>query len=174
MTRATDSPPGRGIGRGMWIITWILAFALLTLFFGQKEAEWINPNTDPASELGVDGTLKVVLQQNRQGHYVATGKINGKAVNFLLDTGATDVAVSSPLAKKLGLKPGRQTQASTANGIVNVYQTRIDELRLGDIVLHNVAASIIPNMDNFVLLGMSALGQLDFSQQGNLLILKQN
>jgi len=114
------------------------------------------------------------LQRNRFNHYVASGLINNTPVVFLLDTGATDVAVPAGLAERLGLKAGVARNAITANGIVQVYDTRIESLQLGSIQLENVRASINPGMSgNEILLGMSALKDLEFSQSGSTLTLKQ-
>lgn len=75
----------------------------------------------------------------------------------------------------LGLKRGRAVMVNTANGLTESYSTVIESLVLGDIRLHGVAAGIVPGMQgDEILLGMSALRQLDFSQQGGQLILRQN
>ena len=119
------------------------------------------------------GTKEVVLQQNRQGHYVASGTVNNVPVLFLLDTGATDVAIPESIALAAGLRRGNTSRASTANGAVTVYSTRIDELTLGNIVLEDVSASITTSMPgNTILLGMSALRQVEFSQRGGELTLR--
>ena len=115
----------------------------------------------------------MVLKQNRQGHYVASGTINNIPVQFLLDTGATDVAIPESIANQAGLRRGTSSRASTANGLVTVYSTLVDELTLGNIVLEAVNASITTSMDgNTILLGMSALRQVEFSQRGNVLTLR--
>ena len=78
------------------------------------------------------------------------------------------------IAQNLKLKKGRSSIARTANGSVKVYRTRIDRLTMGDIVLENVAASINPGMQGqAVLLGMSALSQVEFVQSGNELRIRQ-
>ena len=168
-----SSPPGQKLGRGMLTLTWLGILAFLTVIFGNWEQNQINPNTDPDSF--IDGQIReVVLEGNRRHHYVANGTINGKSVTFLLDTGASDVVVPLRLAKKLGLKPGARSYAQTANGTVEVRQTRIHTLGIGAIQLRNVRASINPGMGGQeVLLGMSALRQVEFSQSGNRLRLRQ-
>lgn len=170
-----DSPSNghRPLGRGMLAIFWLLALALLTVFFGSWEDKQYNPNQTVNSQQG-DGLREVVLQRNRYNHYVANGQINGKEVTFMLDTGATAVVVPKNLANKLGLIPGKRYFASTANGRVEVRGTRIDTLQLGAITLHDLRASINPGMDgNEILLGMSALKQVEFSQRGKELTLRQ-
>lgn len=157
----------------MSIAAWLLGLIMLTLFFGNMEREWLNPNREPLSQTTQDGVREVVLQANRQGHYVVSGAINGTAVEFLLDTGATDVALSANLARRLGLKKGMRGIATTANGNVTVYATRIKQLQIGSIILYDVPASINPGMDDFILLGMSALRRVEFSQRDNQLTLRQ-
>lgn len=156
----------------MWIATWLAGLGLLTLFFAEKEQSWTNPNQAPEYRTTTTGAQEVVLQRNRQGHYLVSGNINGKTADFLLDTGATDVVVSGNLAKAYGLKRGPRSIASTANGNVTVYATRIDQLTIGNINLYQVSASINPGMDDLILLGMSALKQVELTQRGDTLTLR--
>ena len=115
-----------------------------------------------------------MLQRNRQGHYLANGTINGTPVTFLLDTGATDVAIPASIAREASLEPGFEGRANTANGLVTVYSTTIDELVLGNIALSDVTASITPSMPgDTILLGMSALKRIEFTQRGASLTLRQ-
>lgn len=105
---------------------------------------------------------------------MATGKINDHSVVFLVDTGATEVVIPADLAEKIGLRPGRQSYAQTANGVVAVYSTRVDKLELGTLEFREVAASINPGMSgNEVLLGMSALRHVEMIQKDNKLTLRQ-
>ena len=165
--------PGKKLGKGMLTFAWVIALGLLTAVFGRWEENQYNPNSDPESR--TTGKIKeVVLQSNRQHHYVATGRINGQKVKFLLDTGASHVVIPQKLAQKLQLKPGARGYAHTANGTVEVRSTKLDSLQLGAIRLENVRASINPGMQGMeVLLGMSALKQIEFSQRGNQLTLRQ-
>ncbi len=153
-------------------MTWLVGIAMLTMFFAEREESRINPNRSPESSVSSSGTREVTLIRNRQGHYVTSGKINDREAVFLLDTGATDVVVSDRLAKKYGLTRGRPGTAMTANGPTTVYSTRIARLQIGDIILYDVAASINPQMDDFILLGMSALKHIEFTQRDNTLTLK--
>jgi aspartyl protease family protein len=121
-----------------------------------------------------DGVPQVVLKRNRSGHYVATGSINGFPVIFLLDTGATDVAVPRVVADRLGLKRGAPVVNQTANGQVTSWRTRLDEVRLGPVRRRNVRASILPNMQGSeVLLGMSFLKHLEMVQRDGRMTLRQ-
>ena len=151
-----------------------LGLMALTIFFDGVLQSQSNPNSEPEFNETDNGIREVVLQRNRQGHYVANGTINGVPVTFLLDTGATDVAIPAAIARKARLKQGYINQAATANGIIQVYSTTLDELQLGNIRLHDIKASITPSMGGeTILLGMSALKQVEFTQRGSNLTLRQ-
>lgn len=93
----------------------------------------------------------------------------------MLDTGATDVAIPEALGRELGLERGSPVQLSTANGRTEGYRTRLTSLQLGDIRLQDVRAIVVPGLDGqTVLLGMSALKQLEFTQRGGTMLLRQN
>ena len=174
MNESSNKAPGKSLGQGMLIVSFTFALGALTMFFDGWLDEQANPNQSPATRETETGVKEVVLERNRQGHYVANGFINGIAVTFLLDTGATDVAIPENIAREAHLEAGYAGQANTANGVVTVYSTRIDELTLGNIVLSNVDASITPSMNSgTILLGMSALRQIEFTQRGSTLTLRQ-
>ena len=174
MTRPEDYPPGKNIGQGMLIASFTLVLIALTLYFNDWLANQSNPNQNPNFSISDIGAREVVLKRNRQGHYVANGNLNGTPVTFLLDTGATEVAIPSGVAVKAGLIRGLAQQAATANGVVTVFSTEIDELQIGNIVLYDIDASVTPSMlGNTILLGMSALRQIEFTQRGSNLTLSQ-
>ena len=106
------------------------------------------------------------------GHFEAPGRINGEPVNFLLDTGATYVAISAALADELGLAPGRSAWFNTANGRVEGTLTELDEVSLGGLKVQNVQGSISPGMErDTVLLGMSFLNLLSIEIQAGEMVL---
>ena len=161
------------LGGGMTMAAWIILLGLLTLYFSDFLKKQENPNTEVMTR-SQSGVEEVILKQNRQGHYVATGRINGRQVDFMLDTGATMVSIPEHIARSLQLERGSVMEVVTANGTVPVYATRLDEVTLGNISLHDVRASINPYMDDdFILLGMSFLKQLEFTQRNDELILRQ-
>lgn len=170
-----DQPvPGKRAGKVLMILAWTAGLFLATRFFGDWEDKQQNPNTIVSSQHR-DGYIEVQLVGNRQGHFVSTGEINGRTVQFLVDTGVTDVAVPGDLADSLGLRRGPPVTVSTANGSSRGFRTTLDRLQLGDIVLHDVRALVAPGLGgDEVLLGMSAMKQLEFTQRGGVLLLRQS
>ena len=153
---------------------WILAVALLTWLFSGVLDWQRNPNTQVDTKVTSDKVKEVVLKRNRLGHYVATGRINGEPVEFLLDTGATLVSVPIAVAQHLELKPGARRLVETANGQITTYATTLDSVTIGEIELTNVRAGINPNSSsNAVLLGMTYLKHLELVQRGDTLTLRQ-
>jgi aspartyl protease family protein len=163
----------RRIGKIMVGAMWLLLLGLLTVFFNDFLEKQHNPNQQIAS-VQRDGQQELVLQRNKYGHYVASGMINQQPVVFMLDTGATDISIPHKVAQRLGLQPGRAITYQTANGPALNYATQLDSVSLGNITLYNLPASINPNVNHEdVLLGMSFLKHLEFSQKGNTLTLRQ-
>ena len=174
MSKSNYNNPGGTTGKGMLILSFAIGLILLTLVFDDLLQRQINPNRNPESVELLSGIREVTLRRNLQGHYTANGTINGVPVTFLVDTGATDVAIPETIASQANLKKGIARIAATANGSVNVYATELNSLTLGNISLQNVSASITPTMFNdTILLGMSALKEIDFSQVGATLTLRQ-
>ena len=161
------------LGKGMTVLGWVFVLGLLTVYFSEYLDKQHNPNQNLA--LNQAGNHKEVqLQRNRYGHYVATGMINNKSVVFILDTGATDISIPEKVARRLKLKAGIKIPVYTANGQIDVYATILDRVSLGAIELHDVSANINPFMQGEeILLGMSFLRHLDFSQEGDKLLIRQ-
>jgi len=159
----------------MLLLAWVVALALLALFFSDVLDRQHNPNQQVRSYVNEQGVSQVILQRNRQGHYLSSGQINGKPVVFLLDTGATVVSIPESIASKLGLSKGLTSYANTANGTIKTYATRLDSIGIGNIELQNIAAHINPHMSgNEILLGMSFLKRLELIQKGDTLTLRQS
>ncbi len=166
-----DSSPR--IGGGMVAAAWILGLGLLTLLFNDYLGGQNNPNQEITGRQ-TDEFTEVILQQNRGNHYVASAEINGVAVEVLLDTGATSVSIPAHLAEDMKLRRQAPMQVVTANGRITVYATTVDAIRIGDIVLRDIRATINPHMrEDFVLLGMSFLKHLELNQRGGQLVLRQ-
>ena len=151
------------LGKGMTLAAWIIALGLLTLFFNNKLDDQRNPNQSVYSRINDAGMPEVILKRNRFGHYVTTGTVNGRSVEFMLDTGASDVAIPAELAQELGLERGAPVQYQTANGVVTAYRTMIDSVFIGSMIIRDVAVSINSGMrDMDILLGMSVLRHVEF------------
>jgi len=164
----------RKTGKIMSLIAWLIGIALLTQFFAAREEKAFNPNADFYSTSDTQ-RAEIVLQQNKQGHYIVRGSVNSIPAIFLLDTGASDVVIPADLSTTYKLKGIGFSQGITANGTVVVEQTIIEELSIGSINLYNVRASINPGMSSSqpILLGMSALKRLELKQKNSLLTITQ-
>ena len=161
--------PETRLGRRM---IWLAAFGVLGglyLLFSQL----VNDNGGMVSSVGSDGSAMVVLEQDRSGHYQAEGTINGQAVNFLVDTGATDVALPESVARALGLEFGPRVKVMTAAGPAIAWMTRLDEVSIGGIQRRNVRASITSGEFNGILLGMSFLKHYNLQQQDGKLVISE-
>lgn len=110
----------------------------------------------------------VTLYANTQGHYVSDCQINGAVLKFVLDTGATTVALNSGDAKfaNIDYKRGQLVQVDTANGVVNAYRVTIANLKIGGVTLSQVEGTVLEGgSPSIVLLGMSALNRLEMKRQ---------
>lgn len=174
MTSQEDIDGQKRMGSAMQAAAWIVLLALGVFFFGDFLENQHNPNQSVQTREGPGGAREVVLQRNKFGHYVTAGKINGKAVTFMLDTGATGIAIPTAVAEKIGLKRGRPFQTQTANGSATSYASTLDIVSVGGIKLEDVFAGITPGLQtDEVLLGMSFLKHIEFTQRGDTLILRQ-
>ncbi len=173
MNNTTDKQSTHRIGRGMTIAAWVIALLLLSWFFNHLLEKQRNPNQTVYSRVDDSGNLEVMLKRNHYGHYITDGEINGHQVEFMLDTGASDVAIPAGLADRLGLRRGPPVQYRTANGLVTAYRTTLDSLSIGPLEIRGVPASINPSMQDMeILLGMSVLKHIEFTQRGDTLILR--
>jgi aspartyl protease family protein len=119
-------------------------------------------------------TESVRLYRADNGHYFTQVKINGRTMNTLVDTGATTVAISSDLAKYLGINyvKGQKGKSSTASGIVTSYLLRANHIQIGTIKKYNVPLSVIVgSFPDIPLLGMSFLNQFGLNENNGVLTL---
>jgi aspartyl protease family protein len=163
-----DDNPQKPLGRGMMIAAVIVALLVLTLMFETM----LNQRNPSRSPIITDGAT-VILNSDSSGHYVAEGFINNEPVTFLVDTGATMVSIPVSVANRLNLERGPAFTSVTANGNTTSYFTRLDSVRLGSIEMRDVRAGINTGMEmEEILLGMSFLKYLEFTQRGEQLELK--
>ena len=114
---------------------------------------------------------------NAGGMYMTYGSINGRSVHFLIDTGASAIAMNVAQAKKLGIqyrKIGRPSSVSTASGYAKAYRLKLKSVTVGSITEKNVDAFVIDgNHPGPILLGMTFLGRLDVQHAGKAMTLLQ-
>ena len=145
-------------------------------FKGQRQTLTTGQGTRLGAGSGLrGGSSKATLTADSRGQFLANGTINGISVRFLVDTGATSVALSTDEARRLGINYllGERGQARTAGGIVPMYRVRLDNVRVGDITLNNVDAGVTDGMKgmSYVLLGMSFLNRTQMTRDGDTLTL---
>jgi len=159
-------------GITMTVIAWLIFLAILFGVFDYLFSQRNNPNQNIVTT--VNGIQKeITLERNAYGHYLANGTIDGYQVTFLLDTGATDVAIPEALANRIGLSKGHRFFVKTANGNVMAYRTRLDSVAIGDIKRYDLNATILTNMTgDEVLLGMNFLKHFEIIQKGRSLTIR--
>ena len=116
----------------------------------------------------------VSLYADSRGHFTGNLSINGASLKYLVDTGASTVALNSGDAKfaKIDYEKGEKAQASTANGVIEVYVVKLNTLKIGSITLNNVEATVHEGgAPSVVLLGMSALNKLDMKRDNSIMTL---
>jgi aspartyl protease family protein len=120
-------------------------------------------------------SARVVLTADARGHFMPQGQINGRSVQFLVDTGASQVVIGEAEARRLGLafEKGQKVQVGTANGTVAGHQMQLDSVRVGDAQIYGVAAIVLPQPMPFVLLGNSFLTRFQMQRTNDQLTLER-
>jgi aspartyl protease family protein len=135
--------------------------------------EWSGREANPNRALMVGPAGEVVLQRNRAGHFLADGEVNGRRTTFLLDTGATYIAIPGNIARELKLKLGPPITLQTAAGPATGYPTRLASVSVAGIEMRDMAAVVSEGLEpGTVLLGMNFLKRLEMTQRGEQLVLK--
>ena len=160
--------PDHQQGRARWLY-WAAALALIVGLTALYQSAIGPQRMQVAAD--ADGRAMVVLERRRNGHYEAQGAINGQPVRFLVDTGATDVAISDRVARAIGLEFGPRITVLTAAGPVRGWMTRLDSVQLGALALSDVRATIAPGLGDQALLGMSFLKHFSIVQEGETLVI---
>jgi aspartyl protease family protein len=109
------------------------------------------------------------------GHFTAAGQINGQQVRFMVDTGATVIALSETEARRIGLdyKSGSLGRASTANGMVTTWNVKLAAVRVGDVEIRDVDASVVPASMPYVLLGNAFLSRFQMKRDNDVMVLER-
>jgi aspartyl protease family protein len=115
----------------------------------------------------------VTLAADPRGHFVTYGSINGNPVRFLVDTGATTVALPAAEAQRLGIdyRKGERGLTNTAGGVVPIYRVRFDSVKLGAIELAGVDGVVIEQGLDIALLGMTFLNRVEMQRDGQTMVL---
>lgn len=128
-----------------------------------------------AAQDGGGAARQIILTAGSGGHFMAQGAINGRATNFMIDTGATDVAISQVEADRLGLRyaSGRRMITHTANGTAPAWLIQLSSVRVADVEVYNVSAVVIPSDMPHVLLGNSFLSRFQMKRDNEQMTLEQ-
>jgi len=116
---------------------------------------------------------RIVLNESSGGHFMTPGQINGRAVQFMVDTGATNIAMSALDAERAGIayKTGQPVRMSTANGISQGFRVKLNSVRIGDVEIFDVDAVVTPEPMPFMLLGNSFLSRFQMRRENALMTL---
>jgi len=127
-----------------------------------------------ASGGGAAGST-VSLSSDSRGHFIANGQINGRGVKLMVDTGATLIAMGEDEAKRLGIayKDGQKIGIRTANGDTTGYLVKLNSVRIGDVEVFNVEATVQPQPMPYVLLGNSYLTRFQMKRENDTLTLER-
>ncbi|MBN8774513.1 MAG: TIGR02281 family clan AA aspartic protease [Thiobacillus sp.] len=136
-----------------------------TLGMGQSFAGGAATNTRPSVSLTADA----------RGHFAATGALNGYPMTFLVDTGATAIAISAAEARRIGLdyRSGQAVNAGTAAGVVQAWRVKFNTVKVGSISVNQVDGMVVETGLNVPLLGMSFLNRMEMKRDGQTMTLTQ-
>ena len=166
-----DLPRALGLLMALGAVVALAGFAAVALDLWPSLTARFEPRI--ISRVGAGGAPELVVQRDRSGHYVVPGTVNGVDVEFLLDTGATDVAIPPSLARRLKLRRGPEVEIITASDVIPGYLVTLDEVSIGPLSLKRVRGSVSEHsIGEEVLLGMSFLRHFELSQRGRALTLR--
>lgn len=144
------------------VTVWLLAG--LAVFLG---IQWWQHQAQK-TRFQIEGGV-IEIRRGGDGHYHWPGSVNGRSVDFLIDTGATGTAISAALARELGLESFGPVQSSTAGGVVTGQLVRADVALHGGVAAKRLRMLALPGLDERPLLGMDVLGRLRWQQRDGVL-----
>lgn len=142
---------------------------------GKKVSLGMDTPTSIGGSGGGGGGTRIVLPVGSGGHFLTQGTINGKTVNFMVDTGATTVALSAADAQRIGLdySKGQPVMINTANGSAPGYRLQLDSVRIGDVEVYNIDAIVAQQPMPYVLLGNSYISHFSMRRDADQMVLEK-
>jgi aspartyl protease family protein len=133
------------------------------------------PTSIGAGGPGGGGGNRIVLPVSSGGHFMTQGAINGRAVTFMVDTGATNVSMSAADAQRIGLDftKGEPVRMNTANGLAQGYRVRLNSVRVGDVEIYDVEAIVSQEPMPFILLGNSFISRFSMRRDADQMVLEK-
>lgn len=119
---------------------------------------------------------EVKIPRSSNGHFFTAGAINGRPAKFMVDTGATVIAMNMNEARRLGidLRQAKKGMSSTAGGMVETFRVVLDKVSVGNVALHSIPASVIDgNFPEHILLGNSFLSRVEMTEQAGVLVFRK-
>lgn len=142
---------------------------------GQRQTLRVGENPVSVAGHGSGANPRVTLHAGTGGHFTGTAQFNGVTLPFVIDTGASNVVMSTEQAERIGLdyRSGLRGAVTTANGTVPAWQVHLNSVRLGEVEIFNVAVTVVPAGAPVVLLGNSFLGRFQMRQENDQLVLEK-
>ncbi len=177
-----DSLPGnRLLGHSLKLALAVVVTGLVVVFMVDREARApavLDLSRDPAPARGpavAGATSELVLKAGSRGHFVVEAEINGETLRFLIDTGASSIYLTPDDAAQLGWTPQRLTYSEryhAAGGEIRAAPITLRTLRIGQLELYDLPASVGESPGAISLLGMTFLKSLEgYEVRGDTLIL---
>jgi aspartyl protease family protein len=146
-----------------WVSLAIVAYFGMNALTGPKVASVVK---------STNGALEIVIPRSRNGHYYVEGAINGRAMTFMVDTGATTVAIDPRVARAAGLPKGYPATFGTASGQAPGETVPRQSVTVGGLRIDDVTIAVIDGVGEVGLLGQNVLRHLDVTQSGDRMILR--
>lgn len=166
-----DGAVGEGAGTGETVL---LGMSFLSRLSMTRDGNLMRLSRSPAQAANADQRPSLTLTQVRAGMFATPVAVNGVSLPFLIDTGATNVALDVAMAQKIGInyQKGTPGMANTANGPVRAWRVKLDQVSAGPITLYNVDATVLEGPGIGVgLLGMSFLNRVEIKREGETMVL---
>ena len=179
MVSINGSPPKvLSVGQTLQNVKLVSASSSAAVFEVDGKKQTLGMGQSISTSSGSNGSKPMIkLTADGGGHFQTGGSVNGRPINFLVDTGATTVAISMRSAQAMGidLRKAPVGASTTAAGVVRSYRVTFDNVKIGDISLNFVEGSVLEGMpDDFALLGNSFLSRLEMRREGTVLTLTKN